>query len=158
MITLSSAEFARFGIAARDIDKTILASLRKQLKALMQVGVEAVQKAVLQDPPDDQPGSVGSRAAIAAGTRGQVTFGKRGGSVRIVSTNSRLDSDHKGFVGAYETRGLRHPVFGSNDNQVAQPTRPYFGASILEVLPDRGQKAMAEVIDDAVRALGGHGK
>lgn len=154
MIRLNSQEFARFGQKAKSIDKTIPRDLRRGLKEVGQVGVDAVKKALLEDPPNDQPGSVGSRAALAAATRLSVTFGARGGGVKITTANSRLSAAHKGFAGAYEKQGLRHPVYGIAGNEVTQPTRPYFGKTLVEALPDRGQKEMAEVITKAMHAIG----
>lgn len=154
MIRLNSQEFARFGAQAKSVDKTILRDLRKGLKDIGQVGVDAVKKAVLEDPPNDQPGSVGSREALAAATRLAVTFSARGGGVKITTGNGRLSAAHRGFAAAYETRGLRHPVYGIPGNEVQQSTRPYFGKTLVEALPDRGQKDMAEVITKAMHSIG----
>ena len=154
MITIQAPEFARLKSEADKFDKAIVRSLRKRLKTMAQVGVDAVKASLAVDPPGDQPGTAGSRDAVAAATRAVVSFSPRGGGVKITASNARLDPAHKGFVAAYEKKSLRHPVFGRNVF-VDQPTRPYFGASINNALEDRGQKEMKAAIDDAVRAMGG---
>jgi hypothetical protein len=154
VIRIQAGEFARLKVEADKFDKAIIRSLRKRLRALAQVGVDAVKASLALDPPGDQPGSAGSRDAVAAATKATISFTPRGGGVKIVAANSRLDPEHKGFVRAYESRALRHPVFGQAV-YVDQPTRPYFGAAIHDAIDDRVQKEMKAAIDDAVRAIGG---
>jgi len=154
VITIQAPEFARLKSEADKFDRAIILSLRRRLKAIAQVGVDAVKRALEQEPVNDQPGTAGSRQAVADATRAVVSFSGRSGGVKITATNARLAPGHKGFAGAYEKKVLRHPVFGSS-TWVGQPTRPYFGAVLVDALEDRGEKEMLAAIDDAVRAFGG---
>lgn len=157
MITVDVSEFKRLKVDADKFDKTIIRELRKRIKQIGQIGIDAVKKSLAEAPPNDQPGSAGSRAAIAAGLQTKISFSGRSAAVSIVATNSRLDADHRGFVGAYETKRLRHPVYGQSD-EVYQPTRPYFGASINDALEQRGAPLIMEAVDAAVKAVGARGQ
>lgn len=158
MLTINAPEFHRFAAAARASDRTILTSLRKRLKVIAAVGVEAVQKKVTEPARSSGDDSVGSRAEIAASTRAVVSFAKRAGGVKITTNNSKVDPAHKGIVAAYNRDKFRHPVYGNRSVFADQPGRPYFDAAIVPVMDKRMPKEMAKVIDDAVRALGGRGK
>lgn len=158
MITINAQEFARLKVDADKFDKTITRELRKRIKAIGQIGIDAVKKSLAEAPPNDQPGSEGSRAAVAASLRTVISFQRRSAGVRIIASNSRLSPEHRGFVAAYEKKALSHPVYGHEGTQVNQPTRPYFGASIHDALEKRGAPQVMAAIDDAVKAIGGRGK
>lgn len=158
MIIIRAPEFARLKTDADQFDRAIIRSLRRRIKAIAKVGVDAAREELLKDPVNNQPGSVGSREQAAAGIRTVVSFSARGGGVKITATNARMDPKHKGFVAAYETSALRHPVFGNPDVEVEQPTRGWFGRPIAEALPDRGAKEIMAAVDDAVQAMGGTGR
>ncbi len=158
MLYVDASEFRRLRDDARRFDTKLLTGLRRAIKAVGQIGMDAVEKELDKAPPNDQPGSVGSRDAVKAGLRTVISFSARTAGVRIVATNARLDPAHRGFVAAYESKGLRHPVYGNDRVWVDQPTRPYFGAAIHDALEGRGQELVMKAVDDAVRAIGGRGK
>lgn len=159
VVYIRADEFRRFKDEADAFDPRIVRELRKAIKKVGEIGVDAARKAILQNPPDDQPGSVGSREQAAAGIRTVVSFGARSGGVKITATNTRMDPDHKGFVAAYEKQALRHPVFGQEGVDVTQPTNAgWFGKSIADAMPDRGQKEIMAALDIAVRSIGATGR
>lgn len=157
MLTINASEFSRLKVEADKFDKAIIRSLRKRIKALGQVAVDAVKKSVTEGPSGG-PDSAGSREGIAAGTRLSVSFSARTAGAKITTTNARVGLDHKGIVAAYNQPSFRHPVFGNRGVWAVQTGKPYFGASIEPVLDKHGMDEMKAAIDDAVRALGGRGK
>lgn len=152
MITVNSTELRRFKVAADNADKRIVRSVRKQLRVIAEPAVEKVKSEVRAGGNGG-----GSTDAIAAATGLRLSFAKSGGGVRITTTNARLDSDHKGFVAAFNKPTFRHPVYGNRAVYVSQSGRPYFGKSIAEVFDKTAERAMREVFVEAVRAIGGHG-
>ena len=135
-------------------DPALYRSLRKTLRDVGQIGVDGVREMLAMGSPDGGPDEGTNRAALAAGTRAAVSFAKRGGSVRIVTSGSKLSAEHRALLAAYNTRSWRHPVFGNRDNWDDQAGRPYFYGPIRKA----GKKEMAEgiqaAVNDAVRAMG----
>lgn len=98
---------------------------------------------------------IGLRQGIAAGIGVRVVTGKRTNGVRIVSSGSGLDRDHKPMVKAYNTDRFRHPVFGNRENWEPQSGRPYFG-SVIASHRSQVQRGILRALDQAARTLARH--
>jgi hypothetical protein len=154
-VTISSAEWFRLKKAADAFEPALVRALRKRVKAAGEVGVAAV-KAKLAEPSPTGGGDGKSRDALIAGTRLTLSFSQRSAGVRITTSPSKLDPEHKGFQKVYNKKSFRHPVYGNETTWVTQHGRPYFGA----VLQSRAlwQNSMEEIsaaLVDAVEAIGG---
>lgn len=158
MLYVRADDFRNLKDDADKFDKAIIRGLKKRAKEIGEIGIDAVKAALAETPPNDQPGTAGSRDAIAASLRTTVSFGKRTAGVKITANNSKLDPEHKGFVAAYNSKSLRHPVYGKRDVWVQQPSRPYFGAAITDALRGQLQELMMKAVDEAVAATGAKGK
>lgn len=155
MLSIGGRDFPEFARRARIVDKKILTGLRKQVKILGSGMVGAAKDAILQPPYGDNPDvSAGSREKVAAGMRTQLSLGKNTAGVRIIAAPNRLDAKHRGFLAAYNTSSIRHPVFGNRAVFVTQPGRPYFGSVIAKHLRKNDVKQMLHVIDDAFKSVG----
>lgn len=156
LVTVNTTELARFKVLADKFDKSITRGLRKAIRKIGQGAVEEVQKTLRMPAPSSGAAGVGSREALAAGTRVTVSFSQRSGGAKIVTTGARLGDGHGGFAGAYNETTIRHPVFGNKDAWVTQAARPYFGAVIVPYLDSaKVRKELEDVLDDAVKAIGG---
>lgn len=104
-------------------DRKLRGSMRKALRESADLAVEGVRREVLSGiPARMRPGprsrSTGLRADIAKATRASLLAGsdKGGGTVKIVTADSRLAARHKGMAKAYNSRTFRHPVFADAVN------------------------------------------
>lgn len=149
-IRLDAREWNRLAADLRAFDPALLRALRKHLRAAGEHLRTEVQSAVKRPAPTSGGASVGSRAAIAAGTRVAVSFAARGGKVTLTSANVR-----GGFGKAYNTAQFRHPVNGNRNAWVSQKGRPYFGVTINKEIDGRVKDEINQALDEAIRSLGG---
>lgn len=156
LVTVNSTELARFKVIADAFDKSITRGIRKSIRNMGAGAVAEVKKSLRLPPPDDKPGTAGSRDALAEGTRVTVSFSKKSAGAKIVTSGSRL-GEHAGFTGAYNKASFRHPVYGRPwADAVTQEGRPYFGAVIVPYLDGpEAKKELEAVLDQAVLAIGG---
>ena len=153
----------------KDVDAKAATSLRRNLRNVAKVAAEDVKREVLKPPPNDAPGSVGTRDAIAAGIGVRITSGansKRQG-VSIVGSSKNLPADRKAMLRLYnKPQGWRHPVFaqerrsgglrgllgGTDRVWVQQQGRPFF-EPVLTKHTDDVQRAILAAVDEANAAL-----
>ena len=139
----------------RDLDRfdpSLARALRRRIKNAGQVAVKSVQHKLGED--GEGPG----RRALIAATRTTVSFGKRSAGARIVTSASRLPSEHKGLLNVYNKTTFRHPLFGDRDHFYPQQGHPYFKAGIYAVLNREIVNEIRAALDDAVVAIGGRGR
>lgn len=154
-VSIGGRDFQEFARRARVVDKRILTSLRKEIKVLGSGMLDASKAELRQPPYGDNPDiTAGSREAIAAGLRTQLSLGKNTAGVRLIAAPNRLDAKHRGFLAAYNKSTIRHPVFGNRGVFVTQKGRPYFGAVISKHLKKHDVKRMLRVIDEAFKSVG----
>ncbi len=160
---------------AKAFDRDLGLRLRRNMREAAKPIVADAKSTVLEDPPNDAPGTVGVREAIAQGIAFRVGTGagKKGGSIRIAASGKRLPPERKAMLRLYNKKhGWRHPVrsnkaggnlqrrskgisgfLGKKDDVwVHQQGRPFFGSIILEHKRDM-QLAVLAAMDEAARAL-----
>lgn len=135
-------------------DPALYRTLRKRLREAGDKAVDAVRDKLAEGSPDGGPDVGANRAALAAGTKASVSFAKRGGSVRIVTSGSKLPAEHKAILAAYNMRSWRHPVFGNRDNWDDQAGLPYFYGAVMSAGTREMRAGIEAAMDDAVRAIG----
>lgn len=103
--------------------------------------------------------STGLRADIARSVRASLTAGsdKRGGQVKIVADDKRLQPRHRNMVKGYNAKTFRHPIFGSQSQTRDQwkwayqrGQGNYFGRGVYgkrDEMQRRLAAAMKEVAD-----------
>lgn len=128
-------------------------TLRKRLREAGQAAVDAVRDKLAEGSPDGGPDVGANRAALSAATKASVSFAQRGGSVKIVTSGSRLPEPHKAILAAYNMRQWRHPVFGT-DTWDTQTGNPYFYGAVMGAGTKEMREGIEAAIDDAVRAIG----
>lgn len=174
-IRIDAHEFAQLMRDAKAFDRDLGLRLRRNMRLAAKPIVADAKSTVLEDPPNDAPGTVGVRDAIAAGLSFRVGTGagKKGGSIRIAASSKRLPPERKAMLRLYNKKnGWRHPVrsnkgggnlqrrsagirgfLGKKDDVwVHQQGRPYFGSIILEHKRDM-QLAVLAAMDEAARVL-----
>lgn len=157
LLTINSEEFHRFGVTARAFEPKLLSSMRRRIKVVGQIAVEAVKAKLAEPSPGDGPNTGDAREVLARNTKLTVSFSKRNAGVKITTRSTGLDPEHQGILKAYNEKQFRHPVFGNSSAWVAQPGNPYFGAAIKPVADNQMIEALKESIDDACRAIGARG-
>lgn len=153
-IKIDPAEFNRLSVAADSFGPALKKELRAGLRELGKPSADEVKKTLRQPSPAGGPNSGTGRAALIAATRVGVSFSKGNAGVKITTAASRLPAEHKGLLNAYNTKSFRHPVFGG-DAWVTQQGRPYFRPSILRVLDKDLVPQMEQVLEKAIKSLGG---
>jgi hypothetical protein len=132
-VRIDAHEFTTLMRDAKAFDRNLGLRLQRNIREAAKPVVADVRAAVLQAPPDDRPGSVGTRAAIAKGVGLRISTAARGGSVTIAASSRALPAGRKPMLRAYNKKaGWRHPTFGNRDVWQHQQGRPYFGSVIAE--------------------------
>lgn len=148
-------DFTRLMRDAKAFDRDLGLRLRRNIRAAAKPAVDDVKRTVLEPPPGDRPGSVGTRAAIAKGVSLRIGTGLKGGAVTITASARALPPKRKAMLRLYnKPGGWRHPVFGK-DTWVHQQGRPYFGSVILDHQAQI-RAAVELALDQAASAVGRH--
>lgn len=147
----------------------VATNLRRNLRNVAKSAAEDVKTEVLKPPPNDAPGSVGTRAGIASGVGVRINTGAKSRSqgVAIVGSSKGLPADRKAMLRLYnKPQGWRHPVFaqerrsgglrgflgGTERVWVHQQGRPFF-QPVLAKRTDDVQRAIQAAVDEANAAL-----
>jgi len=156
MVRIDTTELRRLQVALREFDPKLLTKLRKRVKEVGQVAVDAVKKSVTEPTPGGDT-NADSRQAVADATTLTLSFSKTSAGLKVTSSARRLDAEHKGFLGSYNKPRFRHPVFGS-DRWVQQTGKPYFGAAITPVADKEMIYALRDALDEACISIGARGR
>jgi len=174
---VESDDFRNFYIATRNIDKKILASIKKELKKAAEPALADVKKAVLATPSEahhhlegaPRP-KVGFRASIAASLKiGFKATKKRSGVIiRVDSKKFAAISEAGGrtgkkvgklpryLEGAMRKTAWKHPVFGQNmdkpETWPVQKKHPFLRPTVEKHRPEF-VKAMEVAVDHALKEI-----
>ena len=172
---VESEDFRNFYIATRDIDKKIVANMRKELKKAAQPAVVEAKRAVLATPSeahhhlDGAPRpKVGLRASIAASIKvGFKTSKKMAGvSIKIDSKQFARISEAGGRTGKKlgklpryvegRIKVWKHPVFGQNmdkpEHWPKQKSHPFLRKSVMKHKPEFVD-ALKVAMDNAMKEI-----
>lgn len=152
-ITIDPKDWFRFKQQCDAYDKKLTSAVRKRIKNAGNIAVDRVKETLEKSPPSGGGSSVGSRAALIAGTKVSLSFAAKTAGVKITTSGSRLSAGHAGFEKVYNKASFRHPVYGSKA-WVSQSGRPYFGAVIAKALDKEILEEMQAAIDDAFEVFG----
>jgi len=152
-IVIDPKDWHRFAEQCRAYDKALYTATRKRIRNAGDTAKERVQEALAESPPSGGGSSVGSRAALIAGTKTSLSFASRSAGVKITTSGRGLPAGHAGFEKVYNKSSFRHPVYGSNA-WVTQSGRPYFGAVIQKALNKEILDEIQAAIDDAFDVFG----
>ena len=168
MTGLTGPDLAALLRELKDVDAAVSRNVRRSIRQAAKVAAEDVKREVEKPPPNDAPGTAGSRAAIASGISVQLVTGERSKSqgVRITGSSKNLAAGRKPMLRLYNKESWRHPVFaherrsgglrgllgGSERVWVTQQGRPYFQA-VLQKHTDDFQRAIVAAVDEANAAL-----
>lgn len=152
----------------KDVDAAVSRNVRRNIRQAAKVAAEDVKSEVRKPPPNDAPGTAGSREAIAAGIAIRINTGAKGTrqGVSIVGSSKSLPGPRKAMLRLYNKTSWRHPVFarerrsgglrgllgGRERVWVTQQGRPFFGA-VLTKHTDDFQRAIEAAVDEANAAL-----
>ena len=153
-VRVDAKDWYRVGQDLKEFDPALYRGLRKALREAGQTGVDGVREKLGESSPAGGPDVGANRSALAAGTRVAVSFAKRGGSVKITTTASRLPAEHKAILAAYNMRSWRHPVFGNRNAFVGQAGLPYFYGPVMKAGHQQMVEGIETAIAEAVRAIG----
>lgn len=166
-IRIDGPDFARLMNALKDADKQAATRIRRELRDEGKKAAEDVKREVMKPPPNDAPGSVGTRAGIASGIKAEVKTGKSRQGVRISASSKGLPPERKRMLRLYnKEKGWRHPVFAQTKKAggwrgwlgarekvwVHQQGRPYFG-KVIEKHRDDMTRALGRAMDEAHRLI-----
>ena len=152
-VTVRAEDWYKVAADLRAFEPALLKTLRKRLRDAGQKAVDAVREKLAESSPDGGPDEGRNRAALAAGTRAVVSFAKRGGSVKVTTSASKLAEEHRAILAAYNMRRWRHPVFGAG-TWADQSGLPYFYGAVMGAGTREMREGIQAAIDDAVRAMG----
>jgi hypothetical protein len=152
----------------KDVDAAVSRNVRRNIRQAAKVAADAVQAEVRKPPPNDAPGTVGTREAIASGIAVRINTGAKGTrqGVSIVGSSKNLAAGRKPMLRLYNKESWRHPVFaherrsrglrgalgGTERVWVTQRGNPYF-QSVLQKHTDDFQRAIVAAVDEANAAL-----
>ncbi len=153
LVYIDAGQLHKLQQELRKFEPKALTTLRREVKRIGEKAVQAVEKAVMEDPPggDSVPGS-DARAAIASAVSMKLSFGKRTSGVAVVASGKNLGVNAQ-FLGAYNQNQWNHKVFG-REPKVTQYGHPYFGAAITPIVDDEMLGALAAAFDKAAQAIG----
>lgn len=157
-VVIDPTEWYRLKKSLDEFDPSLARALRKRIKNAGAIAAERVKEELAKESPAGGDSDGKGRAALAAATRVSVSFGKRAAGTRITTSASGLPAEHKGLLNVYNKATFRHPVFGNDNNWVAQQGRPYFGAVISQMINRELTAEVRAALDEAVRAIGAKGK
>lgn len=161
-ITIKGPDLARLLKEMKAVDAKVTTALRKEIRAAAKVAAEDVKRTVLMPPPNDAPGSVGTRAAIASGIGVSIGTRASGAKVSITGSSKNLPASRKPMLRLYnKPGGWRHPVYartrrasgirgrlgGRQQAWVHQKGRPYFG-TVIEEHSDEVRRTIVRVMDE----------
>lgn len=122
--------------------KKLVAALRKNLRAAAGPAADQVRRNA----------SWSSRIPGAVGV--QPRFTSKNPGVSVVVNARKAPHARPLESGSARNRGtVRHPVFGSRENWVSQPTRPFFFNQLEQHMP-AVEKAVLDAMDEAARSAG----
>lgn len=150
---IEGQEFTRLLTEVKGFDRKLALQLRRNMRTAGRPIVEDVRRTVMQPPPGDVGGSVGTRAAIAKGVALRISAAKKGGGVTIAASSRFLPANRKPMLRAYNKPNWRHPVFGNSEHWVDQQGRPYFDSVILEHR-EQLRRAVELALTEAAAAIG----
>ena len=152
----------------KEVDAKATTLLRRNIRNAAKVAAEDVKKKVQEPPPNDAPGTAGSRGNIASGISVRINTGARSKTqgASIVGSSKNLPAERKAMLRLYNKESWRHPVFdhtkrakgirgffgGRDKVWVTQQGNPFFGA-VLEKHTDDVQRAIKAAVDEANAAL-----
>lgn len=167
-VGITGPDLAKLLRELKDVDAAVSRNVRRNIRQAAKVAAEDVKSEVRKPPPNDAPGTAGSREAIAGGIGVRVNTGEKGTrqGVSIVGSSKNLSSGRKAMLRLYNKTSWRHPVFaqtkrasgirglfGARDKVwVTQQGRPFFGA-VLEKHTDDFQRAIVAAVDEANAAI-----
>jgi len=169
-VRVDGPNFARLLNALKDADRQASTRIRRELRVEAKKAADDVKREVMQPPPNDAPGSVGTRAGIASGVGVSIRTGKSGQGVRITASSKGLPAERKRMLRLYNKEaGWRHPVFARTKSAggwrgllgareavwVHQQGRPYFG-TVIEKHRDDMTRAIGRAMDEAHRLIVKH--
>lgn len=169
-LRIEGPDFARLLNALKDADRQASTRIRRELRTEAKKAADDVKREVMQPPPNDAPGSVGTRAGIASGVGVSIRTGKSGQGVRITASSKGLPAERKRMLRLYNKEGgWRHPVFARTKSAggwrgllgareavwVHQQGRPYFG-KVIEKHRDDMTRAIERAMDEAHRLIVKH--
>ncbi len=161
-VRIDAPDLSRLLKEMKAVDAKVTTNLRKQIREAAKVAAEDVKRTVLQAPPNDRPGTVGTRAAIASGISVRIGTATKGAKVSIVGSSKNLPAERKPMMRLYnKPNGWRHPVYwqtrrakgirgvfgGRTKVWVHQQGRPYFD-KVLDHHRDNVQRTVVRVMDD----------
>jgi len=174
---VESQDFRNFYIATRNIDKKIVANMRKELKKAAQPAVEEVKRTVLATPSEahhhlegaPRP-KVGLRASIAASIKVAFKTSKKmaGVSIKVDSkkfaqiseaggrTGKKVGKLPRYLEGAMRKTVWKHPVFGQNmdkpETWPKQKSHPFLRKSVMKHKPEFVD-ALKIAMDNAMKEI-----
>jgi hypothetical protein len=168
MDAMSGPDLAGLLRQLKDVDAAVSRNVRRNIRNAAKVAAEDVKSEVRKAPPNDAPGTAGSREAIAGGIGIRINTGEKGTrqGVSIVGSSKNLPTARKAMLRLYNKTSWRHPVFartarsgglrgllgGTERVWVTQQGRPYFD-SVLKTHTDDFQRAIVAAVDEANAAL-----
>lgn len=152
-VTIDPSDWFRFKQQCDAYDKKLTSAVRKRIKNAGNIAVDRVKDTLSMPSPDGGDSSVGSRAALIAGTKVALSFAQKTAGVKITTSGRGLPAGHSGFEKVYNKSSFRHPVYGGRA-WVSQSGRPYFGAVIAKALDKEILDEMQAAIDDAFEVFG----
>lgn len=175
-IEIKETDFRDLNLALKDIDKKILANMKRELKKTAQPAVMAVKQAVLTTPStahhklENAPRPrISLRQSIAMSIKAQIlTTKKRAGLyVRVDGAQFANISEAGGRTGKVKKipkyldgrrKRWKHPVFGKGEPKdwPIQPAHPYLGVTLYKRKPEfkkAVEKSMLDAVDQVSKKL-----
>jgi hypothetical protein len=150
------------------VDDKAATLLRRNIRQAAKVAAEDVKAKVREDPPNDAPGTVGTRANIERGISVRINTGAKSKTqgASIVGSSKNLPAERKAMLRLYNKTSWRHPVFarttrskgwkgffgGRDKVWTTQQGNPFFGA-VLTKHTDDVQRAIEAAVNEANAAL-----
>lgn len=151
---VDTSEWNKLYADLKEFDPKLRVALRREIKAIGEIGAEAVRKALSQPTPEGNPdGPV--RDALKAATKVRVSFSAKSAGVKIVTSGGGLPAGSSPMLHAYNSMAWRHPVFGDRSNWVTEQGHPFFEKPIEEVVGPAMYTRIGDALDEAIRALEG---
>lgn len=152
-VQIDSQEWYRLSRDLKAFDPRLMTALRKRIRNAGNFGVEQIKHTLGLPSPDEGKDSGKYRAMLAAATKVSMSFGQKRAGVKIATSNSRLPEAHKGLLKVYNLETFRHPVFGDDEDWVAQLGRPYFGGAFTTELLRIAQQEINDAMQEASEYL-----
>lgn len=111
-------DFVRVMREAKDFDRKLATSLRRNLRLAAAPIVDDVRKTLLQSTPKGSglpPRRASVRQALADGTKLSISTSERNPGIRIRTSAAKLPPDKKVMLRLYNKETWQHPVFGEGE-------------------------------------------